>query len=113
VAAVRRGASLRATARCFGVSLRTVQVWVARARGRRLDRVDWSNRPPGCRTPANRTPLALERHILALRDELASPCGAVHRATNRSSGCSSITTHGVTWRGDYRMLSLVKQRTNW
>jgi len=70
VAAVRCGASRRATARRFGVSLRTVQVWVARARGQRLDRVDWSNRAPGRRVPINRTPLGLERQILALRDEL-------------------------------------------
>lgn len=70
VAAVRRGASMRATARRFGVSLRTVQVWCARACEQRLDRVDWRARPPGCRTPANRTPVALERQILGLRDEL-------------------------------------------
>jgi hypothetical protein len=70
VTAVRHGASMRATARHFRVSLRTVQVWVARAHGQRLDRVDWSNRPPGRRTPRNRTPLGLERQILALRDEL-------------------------------------------
>lgn len=87
VAAVRRGASLRATARRFGVSLRTVQVWVARAQGQRLDRVDWSNRPAGCRTPANRTPVLLERQILALRDELRDDsilgeygAAAIHRA---------------------------------
>jgi hypothetical protein len=87
VAAVRRGASRRATARRFGVSLRTVQVWVARARGHRLDRVDWSNRAPGRRVPINRTPLGLERQILAWRDELREDsvlgeygAAAIHRA---------------------------------
>src|SRR5690242_3131264 len=40
VAAVRQGQSLRVVARRFHVSLRTVQVWVARAHGKRLDRVD-------------------------------------------------------------------------
>lgn len=70
VAAVRRGASLRATARRCGVSLRTVQVWVARAQGQRLDRVDWQNRPPGCRTPVNRTPTAVVDQILTCRDQL-------------------------------------------
>jgi hypothetical protein len=34
---VRRGASQRSVAREFGVSLRTVQRWLARAEGRRLD----------------------------------------------------------------------------
>ncbi len=61
---------MRATARRFGVSLRTVQVWVTRAQGRRLDGVDWSNRRPGRRTPVNRTPLALEHQVVGLRDEL-------------------------------------------
>ena len=46
VAAARRGTSLREVARRFGVALATVQLWVARAEGRRLDRVDWADRPP-------------------------------------------------------------------
>lgn len=61
---------MRATARRWDVSLRTVQIWVARAQGQRLDRVDWSDRPSGRRVAINRTPLELERQILALRDEL-------------------------------------------
>lgn len=50
VAAVRRGQSLRAVALAFRVALRTVQRWVERAKGKRLDRVDWSSqsrRPHG------------------------------------------------------------------
>ena len=70
VSAVRRGTSFRAVARRFRVSLRTVQVWVARAQGQRLDRVDWTTRPPGRRAAINRTSPRLEARILALRHEL-------------------------------------------
>lgn len=41
---VRAGASQRSVARRFGVSLATVQLWLARAAGRPLDEVDWSDR---------------------------------------------------------------------
>lgn len=70
VALVRSGGSMRAVARRFAVSLRTVQVWIARARGRRLDRVDWRTRLRGRRTPVNRTPRRVERRVVALRQEL-------------------------------------------
>ncbi|MBI4420794.1 MAG: hypothetical protein HY560_08210 [Gemmatimonadetes bacterium] len=80
------------------MSLRTVQVWVARARGQRLDRVDWRNRPPGRRTPVNRTPPALERQILALRDELRQDsvlgeygAAAIHR-TLQADGVAPAPT---------------------
>ena len=72
VAAVRRGASMRSVARRCGVSLRTVQRWVRRAGQQRLDRVDWSSRLRGRRSPVNRTPPAVEHHILALRTHLRS-----------------------------------------
>jgi hypothetical protein len=52
------------------VSLRTVQVWVARAQDQRLDRVDWSDRLRGRRRPVNRTRPAIERRVLAVRHEL-------------------------------------------
>jgi putative transposase len=83
---VRRGASQRSVARDYGISLHTVQRWVARAEGQRLDRVDWDDRPsqPG-RT--GRTAPALEDLILDLRRSLRedSPLGeygavAIHRA---------------------------------
>lgn len=70
VLAVRRGTSLREVARRFGVTLHTVQRWVARADGNRLDRVDWCDQPRGARTSASRTPAAVERLILELRREL-------------------------------------------
>src|SRR5437870_1831340 len=44
VAAVRRGQSLRAVARQFGIGVASVAYWVERAQGQRLDRVDWSDR---------------------------------------------------------------------
>ena len=69
VARVRRGASLRAVARSARVTLDTVQRWVARAAGRRLDRVAWHDRPPIAH-PIHRTDRKTEDLILALRREL-------------------------------------------
>ena len=70
VAAVRRGDSLRTVAQSFRVALRTVQRWVERAKGRRLDRVDWS---PHSRRPHGspmRTSDELQARILTLRRTL-------------------------------------------
>jgi len=72
VAAVRRGASMRSVARRWGVSVRTVQVWVRRAGQQRLDRVDWGSRLRGRRIPINHTPRRVERRVLALRTHLRS-----------------------------------------
>jgi transposase len=70
VVAVRGGQSLRAVARQFAVGVATVAYWVERAKGRRLDRVDWSDRS---RAPhkTRRTDVALEDTVLQVRDELA------------------------------------------
>jgi len=70
VTAVRRGVSFRTVAHRFRCCLRTVQIWVARAQGRRLDRVDWVDHPPGRRTAINRMPPDVEARVLALRHEL-------------------------------------------
>lgn len=70
VAAVRRGASQRAVARRFKVGLRTVQRWVKRAEGRRLDRVDWSDQPRGPHRPANRTEKDVEDLVIQTRHQL-------------------------------------------
>lgn len=70
VAAVRAGASLRQTARRFGVSLSTLQHWVQRAAGQRLDRVEWSDRIPGPRRSSQRTSADLEELIVDLRRQL-------------------------------------------
>lgn len=86
VAMVRHGASLRAVARNMRVSLDTVQRWVARAEGQRLDRVDWTDHAPIAHT-IHRTAPRLEALILKLRRELQeqSDLGefgafAIHRA---------------------------------
>ena len=70
VAAVRGGRSLRAVARRFGVGVATVTLWVERARGQRLDRMDWSDRPSVPHT-TQRTDSFTEDLVLAARKELA------------------------------------------
>lgn len=69
VAAVRRGTSQRAVADQFGVVLCTVQRWVARAKGRRLDRVDWSGLPTVPKR-TQRTDPAIEQRVLTIRRSL-------------------------------------------
>lgn len=69
VAAVRKGRSMRSVATDFGVTLRTVQRWVAHAGDARLDRVDWS----GCRggrRASQATSQSTEELIIDLRKEL-------------------------------------------
>ncbi len=68
--AVRAGKSVRAVARRFDVSVSTVDLWVTRAAGQRLERVDFSDRAPGCVVAWNRTHEAVERRILELRKVL-------------------------------------------
>jgi hypothetical protein len=70
VAAVRAGQSQRAVSRQFGVALSTVQLWVERAEGQRLDRVDWSDRPYGPHHSPGRVSCELEERIVQLRGEL-------------------------------------------
>jgi len=69
VAAVRQHQSIRSVARRFGVSTSTVVYWVQRAKGQRLDRVDWTNRS---RAPhhTQRTVDELEERVLGLRRQL-------------------------------------------
>jgi len=69
VAAVHTGQSVRAVARAFRVSVPTVQRWVTRAGRRRLDRVDWADRPPIAQR-ISRTPPGVEDQVLTLRREL-------------------------------------------
>jgi transposase len=85
VATVRRGQSLRAVARQFGVGMATVAHWVQRAKGQRLDRVDWSDRSRAPRK-TRRTDTALEDLILKTRDALAhGDLGAIGAAPIRQA----------------------------
>src|SRR4051794_18759957 len=61
---------MREVARRYGVALSTVQTWVARAGDRRLDRVDWSDRPDGPPRPVNRSTAELEDLVLTTRRQL-------------------------------------------
>jgi hypothetical protein len=61
---------MRAVGRRLGISLCTVQRWVKRSGGKRLDRIDLDNRPSGPAVPARRTPAAQEDLVLATRAEL-------------------------------------------
>ncbi len=70
VAAVRRGATLRAVARRFGVAHSTVKYWVMEAAGQRLDRVDFATRRRGPRRPANKVSPEVEQLVLGLRKTL-------------------------------------------
>src|SRR5215468_7952730 len=77
VAAVRKGQSLREAARHFGVGVATVAFWVQRAKGQRLDRVDWADRSSAPHY-SRRTDTSLEELVLQIRRELAdSDLGAV------------------------------------
>jgi transposase len=70
VAAVRRGRSLRSVARKFRVTLATVQKWVRRASGQRLDRVNFSDAARGGRRAARATSKRMEDLILRVRRHL-------------------------------------------
>src|SRR3954452_8956655 len=70
VTAVRHGQPLRAVARAFGVGLATVAHWVERAKGQRLDRVDWSDGSQAPHKP-RRTATAVEYLVLTTRSDLA------------------------------------------
>jgi transposase len=85
VAAIRRGQSLRAVARQFGVGMASVAHWVKRAKGQRLDRVDWSDRSRAPRR-TRRTDTAVEDLILKTRDALAhGDLGAIGAAPIRQA----------------------------
>lgn len=70
VALVRRGHSIREVARRFGVSQPTVQRWVDRAKGKRLDRTCFSDISSAPKKVANRVDPKVERKVLALRADL-------------------------------------------
>ena len=61
----------------FHVAKSTVEFWVKRAKGKRLDRSDWNDRPAGPQTPQNRVSVHVECCVLNLRKDLKenSPLG--------------------------------------
>jgi transposase len=69
VAAVRCGLSQRSAARRFRVGLGTVQRWLERAGGQRLNRVCWADRPHVARHVVH-TSSELEKRIVELRTTL-------------------------------------------
>ena len=54
----------------FNTSKTTVERWVDRAAKQRCDRVDWSDKPAGPKSPHNRTSAEMERQILDARKHL-------------------------------------------
>jgi hypothetical protein len=94
VAAVRHGQPLRAVARSFGVGVATVAHWVERAKGQRLDRVDWSDRTHAPHQP-RRTATAVEDLVLTIRSDLAhGDLGAIGAEAIRQAlsdqGCAEL-----------------------
>jgi transposase len=68
---------LRQVAAQFRVGKSTVERWGKRAQGKRLDRVDWNDRPDGTSKPVNRASAEVEQCVLTLRKQLKenSPLG--------------------------------------
>lgn len=66
---MRRGRALRQVARAAGVSLSTVQLWVARAQRRPLDEVDWADRSSRPRR-TRRTRREVEDRVIQVRQAL-------------------------------------------
>ena len=93
VAAVRRSQSIRSIARKFRVAAATVKLWVDRARGQRLDRVNFSDRSSAPRQIANRTSTETEKLVLTIRRQLRETsalgefgAGAIRRELARRGG---------------------------
>src|SRR3954454_24417438 len=102
VAAARAGQSMRAVARQFGVGVATVADWVGRAKGRRLDRVDWSDRSSAPHQTRRADPL-LEDRVLQARSDLAqSDLGAIGadaiRQRLRDQGIAAVPAVRTTTR---------------
>jgi transposase-like protein len=70
VAMARRGHSIREIARQFRVSRPTVERWMKRASGKRLDRTSFNDLSSAPHTVANRSDGATEALVLQLRREL-------------------------------------------
>ncbi len=66
VSEVRHGMSQREVSRKYGVSLCKLQYWLKRAGSRRLDRMDWEDRPHLARR-TGRTTTEIEDQVLCIR----------------------------------------------
>jgi len=69
ISEIRHGASQRQVAKKYGYHFSTVQYWIERTAGQRLDRINWDDRPPIAKK-VNRAPKAIEDKILAVRKKL-------------------------------------------
>lgn len=94
---------MRQVALQFGVTLNTVQRWVGRAQGKRLDRVDWEDRTSAPQRTPHRTPESIERRVLVIRKRLRerSALGeygavAIYRELRKEipENCPSVRTIG-------------------
>src|SRR4051812_38419856 len=104
VAAVRRGQPLRTVAKEFGVAVATVAHWVQRAKGQRLDRVDFSDRS---RAPhkTRRTEITVEDLVLRARRDLAqSDLGAIGADAIRQALLGQGVTQAPSVRTINRLL---------
>jgi len=105
VSAVRRGQSLRAVAHAFGVGVATVVHWVERAKGQRLDRVDWSDHSHAPHRP-RRTNASLEDLVLKVRGELAhGDLGAIGAGAIRQALVEQGVAHVPSLRTINRILA--------
>lgn len=103
---VRSRKSMRSVAAELGVDPSTVSFWVGRAKGGRLDRVDFSDRKSG--RAWNRTAASREQHIVALRRRLreesvlgeygARAIQAALQAETKAEGPSRATINRVLAR---------------
>ena len=101
---------MRVVAAQFGVSVGTAAYWVARARGKRMDRVHFTNLKSG--RAWNRTPTDLEQRILRVRTALREQSvlgeygldaiglalhedGSVQRVPGRTTIYRVLARHGV------------------
>jgi transposase-like protein len=105
---LRRGDSIHAVARRYGVARSTVRYWSRRAGVNRLDRVDWSDGVRGPRRPANKTSSPVEDRVLHLRRELkeTSALGEFGAAAIRSE----LERHGVESLPSLRTIGRILER---
>jgi len=94
VAMARRGYSIREIARKFRVSRPTVERWIERTHGQRLDRASFDDLSSAPHTVANRTNSDTEELVLNLRRELKeqSALGEFGAAAIRRE----LQTHGLS-----------------